>query len=128
MRVIEPGWATRFYGMTVTPQIAAAAHEQLTDPTIADLVDAHLAINYSYFGAIDKTLAGFVVLDDEGDDFTLLDLRDGGQIWWQDHETRELELRHDKLGSDKPAKKPKGTRAVATPELCARYQWLVWLL
>ncbi len=128
MRAIEPGWATRFYGMTITPQIAAAAHEHLTDHTIADLVDAHLARNYSYFGAIDKTLSGFVVLDDAGDDFTLLDLRDGGQIWWQDHETREVSLRYDKLGSDKPAKKPKGTRSLATPALCARYQWLVWLL
>jgi hypothetical protein len=128
VRAIEPGWATRFYGMTVTPETAAAAHEHLTDDTIADLVDAHLASNYSYFGAIDKTLSGFVVLDDTGDDFTLLDLRDGGQIWWQDHETREVSLRHDKLGSDKPAKKPKGTRALATPALCARYQWLVWML
>ena len=67
MRVIDPGWASRFYGMDVSPAVAAAAHEHLTDNETEDLVDAHLGINYAYFGAIDKTLAGFVILDDEGD-------------------------------------------------------------
>ena len=148
MQAIEPTWATRFYGMPVTPEIAAAAHEHLTDPEIVDLVDAHLGINYGYFGAIDKTLAGFVVLDDTGDDFTLLDLRDGGQVWWQDHETRELALHYDTLAdlvathdelaradadADRDAiaerRRPtqaRASRAVTTPALCARYQWLVW--
>jgi len=95
--------------------------ETLTDPTVADLVDAHLGINYSYFGAIDKTLSGFVILDNTGDDYTLLDLRDGGQVWFQDHETRDVVLRSDKVA--KPTR-----RVVSTPELCARYQWLVWML
>ena len=97
MRVVDPGWASRFYGMDVPPQVAAAAREHLTDTASEDLVDAHLGINYAYFGAIDKTLSGFVVLDDEGDNYTLLDLRDGQQIWWQDHETREVVLKLDKL-------------------------------
>ena len=136
MATLEPEWASRFYGMRVGPEIAALADEHLTDPTIEDLVDAHLAINRPYFGAIDKTLAGFVVLDSAGDDYTLFDLRDGGQVWWQDHETRALELRHDSLADhvghrDAPAEtprlSPRGTRAVSTPALAARYQWLVWL-
>src|SRR6185312_3638511 len=97
---MHPEWASRFYGMAVAPEVVrAAANERLTDRDIFDLVDAHLGINYGYFGAIDKTLSGFVVLDSTGDDFTLLDVRDGGQVWWQDHETRDLELRHDSLAA-----------------------------
>ncbi|MEO8845724.1 MAG: histone H1-like repetitive region-containing protein [Kofleriaceae bacterium] len=130
-------WATRFYGMTVTAEVAAAAVERLTDPSIEDLVDAHLGINYAYFGAIDKTLAGFVVLESAGDDYTVLDVRDGGQVWWQDHETRGVELRHDSLAAfrassdgqaETPKLAPRSRRRVTTPALCARYQWLVWLL
>ncbi|MEO8553559.1 MAG: hypothetical protein ABI678_26475, partial [Kofleriaceae bacterium] len=130
---MHPEWASRFYGMVVDPDVAAAAHERLTDPGIADLVDAHLAINYAYFGAIDKTLSGFVVLSSTGDDFMLLDLRDGGQIWWQDHETRALDLRHDSLADylarrEDVALVARGAREVSSPALCARYQWLVWFL
>ena len=127
---MDPGWATAFYGMTVTPEIAAAADEALTDRAVTDLVDAHLGINHAYFGAIDKTLAGFVILDDTGDDYTLLDLRAGGQVWWQSHETRELSLVRDSLAAgDAPAGLvARSTRRVTTPALCARYQWLVWLL
>ncbi|HET9991594.1 MAG TPA: hypothetical protein VFQ65_23865, partial [Kofleriaceae bacterium] len=135
---MHPEWASRFYGMTVAPEVVrAASDERLTDRSIVDLVDAHLAINFGYFGAIDKTLAGFVVLDSTGDDFTLLDVRDGGQVWWQDHETRELELRHASLAAylargdgqaETPKLAPRGSRAITTPALCARYQWLVWML
>src|SRR5262245_4833682 len=57
---IEPAWATRFYGMTVSKEVAAAANDHLTDSSITDLVDAHLGINEAYFGGIDKTLSGFV--------------------------------------------------------------------
>ena len=39
-----------------------------------------------YFGAIDKNLSGFFILDDKVDDFTLLDVRDTNQIYYQDHE------------------------------------------
>jgi len=134
---MHPEWASRFYGMAVGPDVVRAIDEGLTNREIFDLVDAHLGINYGYFGAIDKTLSGFVVLDSTGDDFTLLDVRDGGQVWWQDHETRELELRHDSLAAylargDGQAETPKlaarAKRAVTTPALCARYQWLVWML
>ena len=148
MRVIDPGWASRFYGMDVSPIVAAAAHERLTESAFDDLVDAHLGINYAYFGAIDKTLAGFVVLDDEGDNYTLLDLRDGRQIWWQDHETREVVLEFDRLDdlvivrreleaedADRDAIKAayraqaaKRSRSVSSDALLGRYQWLVWLL
>jgi len=131
MQAIEPGWATRFYGVTVSKEVAAAVREQLTDRTITDLVDAHLAINQAYFGGLDKTLSGFVILDDEGDDYTLLDVRDSGQIWWQDHETRELSLRFNNLAdmaADRAAKQPEHRRPVTSPQLCERYQWLVWVL
>ena len=147
MRVLDPGWASRFYGMSVSPALAAAAHESLTDGEREDLVDAHLGINYAYFGAIDKTLAGFVVLDDEGDNYMLFDLRDSGQVWWQDHETRELVLKFDQLDdliavrgaldaddADKgsieeayAATAAKSTRSVSSEALLGRYQWLVWL-
>jgi hypothetical protein len=131
MQSIEPGWASRFYGMPVSAEVAAATRERLTDRSIADLVDAHLAINRAYFGSVDKTLSGFVILDDEGDNYTLLDVRDGGQVWWQDHETREVSLRFDSLDdvrANRPAKQPRHRRRVTTRALCARYQWLVWLL
>jgi hypothetical protein len=120
MAAIESGW-TRFYGLPVPQELAAAATEHMIDTSVEDLVDAHLGINYSYFGAIDKTLSGFVITDDEGDNYTLVDLRDTGQTWWQDHETREIELRGAKTA--KPARK-----VVSTPDLLARYQWLVWQL
>src|SRR5689334_20134868 len=97
MRVVDPGWASRFYGMDVSPGVAAAVQEHLTERDTDDLVDAHLKANFAYFGAIDKTLSGFVILDDEGDNYSLLDLRDGKQVWWQDHETRDLVLEYDEL-------------------------------
>ncbi|MBB5873895.1 putative DNA-binding WGR domain protein [Allocatelliglobosispora scoriae] len=140
---------SRFYGLTVTAETAAAVSEGLTTPDVDDLVEAHLATNYAYFGAIDKTLAGFVVLDDEGDNYTLLDLRGDGRIWWQDHETRELYARFDTLadwtafrdevgqGGDESELRDayqgglgNGVESVgpSTSELAERYQWLVWLL
>src|SRR6476620_10629586 len=127
MQAIEPGWATRFYGVAVSSEVAAATREHLTDRTIHDLVDAHLVINQAYFGGIDKTLAGFVILDDEGDNYTLLDARDSGQIWWQDHETRDVELRYDTLDdmrADRRATEARHRRTVTSADLCARYQWL----
>src|SRR6187402_2956264 len=120
MAAIESGWS-RFYGLPVPQDLAAAATEHMIDTSVEDLVDAHLGINYSYFVAIDKTLSGFVITDDEGDNYTLVDLRDTGQTWWQDHETREIELRGAKTAQ--PSRK-----VVSTPDLLARYQWLVWQL
>ncbi|MEJ2578989.1 MAG: hypothetical protein P8Z68_07815, partial [Kineosporiaceae bacterium] len=88
--VADESVAERFYGMRVDPQVIEAAQENLTDQAGVDLVAAHLGVNYSYFGAIDKTLSGFVILDDEGDNYTLCDVRGDGAVWWQDHEEREV--------------------------------------
>ena len=50
--------------ITLTPEeIAAARDEGLTDIETPDLFAAHLGRNYGYFGALDKTLSGFVLLD-----------------------------------------------------------------
>ncbi|MEU1573380.1 WGR domain-containing protein [Streptomyces collinus] len=141
---------SRFYGLPITPRMLEASDEHLTGPYDGDLVNAHLSANYSYFGAIDKTLAGFFVLDDEGDNYTLLDVRGDGRVWWQEHETRELYDRFDSLedwvsfkkelddGADedelrdayptgRPA--PRNPPGVPTTDtLAGRYQWLVWLL
>lgn len=83
---------SRFYALPVTETVADAIASDFANLDDDDLATAHLRWNRLYFGAIDKTLSGFVVLDDAGDDYTLLDLRGDGRIWWQDHETRELEL------------------------------------
>lgn len=88
---------SRFYALPLTEQIVAAITSDFAALDVPDLVQAHLGNNPRYFGGIDKTLSGFVVLDDEGDNYTLLDLRGGGQIWWQDHETRRVEPRFASL-------------------------------
>ncbi|MFI9508986.1 hypothetical protein [Nocardia sp. NPDC052566] len=135
--------ASRYFGSAVPTSVTDAIDDCLLDHWVGDrghLVDAHLALNYPYFGAIDKSLSGFVVLDDEGDDYTLLDLRGGGGVWWQDHETRELMLYFDSLGHwladrageaadfrpESPAPDEEPTPSSA--ELAQRYQWLMWLL
>ncbi|MGW6726169.1 SMI1/KNR4 family protein [Nocardia sp. NPDC055029] len=151
--------ASRYFGVPVPARVADAMDDQLLEYWVGDrgsLVDAHLAINYPYFGAIDKSLSGFVVLDDEGDDYTLLDLRGSGRVWWQDHETRELELWFDSFDDwsaylveleraeandeDERSKfdirdsfRPSSSAADTGPtptsaELAQRCQWLVWLL
>ncbi|GIG68276.1 WGR domain-containing protein [Phytomonospora endophytica] len=140
------GSLDRFYGMPVPPEVAAAITERLTEPGEPDPVTAHLRPNHAYFGAIDKTLAGFAIIDDHGDDYTLVDLRGGGAIWWQDHETREIHHRlnsiadwpsflrdrdageDDGFGAHAVGEPPPHGRAVSTVELAGRYQWLVWLL
>lgn len=88
---------SRFYALPLTEQIVAAITSDFAALDVPDLVQAHLGNNPRYFGGIDKTLSGFVVLDDEGDNYTLLDLRGGGQVWWQDHETRRVEPRFASL-------------------------------
>lgn len=88
---------SRFYALPVTAAIAAAVDTDFADTQTSDLVHAHLSRNPLYFGGIDKTLSGFVVLDDAGDNYTLIDVRGGGQVWWQDHETRQVEPRFASL-------------------------------
>ncbi|MGV9818749.1 WGR domain-containing protein [Nocardia xishanensis] len=151
--------ASRYFGVPVPTRVADAIDDRLLEYWVGDrgpLVDAHLAINYPYFGAIDKSLSGFVVIDDEGDDYTLLDLRGSGRVWWQSHETRELELWFDSLddwlayrdeleraeANDEdersrfdirdsfrpPSPAADSEPAPAGAELAERYQWLMWLL
>jgi hypothetical protein len=140
--------ASRFYGMPITKEILVAREERLTDLKEADLVRAHLMRNYSYFGAIDKTLSGFVVLSDNGDNYYLLDARDTGQVYWQDHDTRDIYIQFDALGDYLGFKKElaasteakeadikkawttkkekKSLKNISTLDLAMRYQWLVW--
>ncbi|MGE3768981.1 MAG: hypothetical protein AB7L94_42405, partial [Kofleriaceae bacterium] len=147
---------SRFYGVDVPREIEAAASETLTHSEYSDLVDRHLAINYGYFGAIDKTLAGFVVLDDTGDDYVLYDARDSKQLFFQEHEERIVYRTFDSLADKRAAAEAiakakaeaddeddvdsreiersfhatqsRGTRRISTPALLDRYQWLVWIL
>ena len=78
----------RFYAMSLPKLVLVARDEGLTDQRTEDLFEAHLSRNYGYFGAVDKTLSGFVVLDNSGDDAWLYDARDTGAIYFQDHEDR----------------------------------------
>jgi len=146
--------ARRFYALPIDDDAYAASDENLTDQAGDDLVAAHLGRNYGYFGAIDKTLSGFYVMGDEGDNYYLADLRDSGQVWWQDHETRDVSLafadlddyvafrdaRAEAQADDdndddddiaarfRPRKlKATGERRPSTADLLARYQWLMWL-
>ncbi len=137
---------SRFYGLPITAEMVAVSTARLADPTVGDLVEAHLAINHSCFGAVDKTLAGFFILDQEGGDYTLLDVRGDGRVWWQDHETRELRPIFASLYDwllFKDDRRPGGSTddlraggswdgpcagTTATPSLSERYQWLVRLL
>lgn len=93
---------SRFYGATVPPLAAKLRDEQLTYATAArlDLVSAHLKPNFTPFGALDKTLAGFMILDDTGDDYTLLDLAaKRGQVYYLDHDTQSLTVRWPDLAT-----------------------------
>ncbi len=113
------------------------------------LVDAHLKSNFAYFGSLDKTLSGFFVLDSEGDDYTLFDLREPkGQVWFLDHDELELTPRFESLEAyqrwrdqaDQARRKGDETlslprpikdrskRKPATARLWRRFRWLVWLL
>ena len=136
--------------MPISDEIAAARDEGLTDIETPDLFAAHLGRNYGYFGALDKTLSGFVLLDNTGDDAWLLDLRDTGAVYFQDHEERDFTVRFASL-ADYVAWKaetaqarekdedtdeiderwqiseaPAATKTPTTPELAKRLQWAVW--
>jgi hypothetical protein len=139
----------RFYGRDIPEQVLAVIDEGLTCHDAPDLVAAHLSVNFSYFGAIDKTLSGFVILDDEDDNYTLWDARGDGSVWWQDHEERQLyhefasiedwiEYRsllangmdekdaRAMMGEAPPAEERPGVPT--TNVILQRFQWLVWLL
>lgn len=89
--------STDFYNFSVTKTMRKLSAETLTASHIQNLVEAHFSTNYSYFGSIDKTLSGFFVLNNDGDDCLLLDRRDSQQIFLQSHEDRQLSLRFDGL-------------------------------
>lgn len=132
---------SRFYGFPLTEQIVAAIKSDFAAVDVPDLVQAHLGNNPRYFGGIDKTLSGFVVLDDKDDNYTLLDLR-SGRVWWQDHETRWVEPRFASLADyrasrpgmwEKEAKLDErddcastlSPQDLASANLLTRYQWLM---
>lgn len=87
----------RFYGAKV-PKAAVSVEDQALAHEQDDLVKAHLSRNFAYFGAIDKTLSGFMILSDEDDNYLLYDLRKpNGPIYFQDHETRECYPKFESL-------------------------------
>lgn len=94
-----------FYGMPIPKLAITLASEGLTCMETSDLWLGHMKYNYGYFGMIDKTLSGFVVLDNTDDDYLLYDARepDGqgergrGQVWFQSHDDRTLRLDFDSL-------------------------------
>lgn len=153
-----PSARSTFYGLPVPALAEKLTIERLTygakRPSGMTLVEAHLRSNFAYFGSLDKTLSGFYVLDDAGDDYTLLDLREPkGQVWFLDHDELNLTARFDSLDaykrwrddvarveaaarkSDDDAELPavprsvkeRTTRSPTTAELWLRYRWLVWL-
>jgi predicted DNA-binding WGR domain protein len=152
--------ARRHFALDIPDRVLEAIDSELLSYWTGDgevgLVEAHLRNNYAYFGAVDKSLTGFVVLDDEGDNFTMLDLRGDGRVWWQDHETRDVVLWLDSFddwlafraeveaaqaddNDDRsewaireefqPATgEPETGSAPTSAELVERWQWLVWFL
>jgi hypothetical protein len=146
--------SSRFYGIAVPPAAEKLCREDLTFARTkkSDLVEAHLLSNFAYFGSIDKTLSGFYILDNEGDDYTLFDLREkNGQVYFLDHDEMILSVRFDSLAAyakwrtaaDKANSsddsddivvplpkepKPRASREPKTSKLWGRYRWLVWLL
>ncbi|MFO0723358.1 MAG: hypothetical protein U1E65_06225 [Myxococcota bacterium] len=137
---------SRYYGLPVPEELLPERDENLTDLETEDLFRAHLSSNYGYFGSLDKTLSGFVILSNEGDDAWLFDARDTGAVWFQDHEERHFSPRFGSLAdyagwrADKAqhpddeavdarwalAEEPQPKRAVSTPDLAKRLQWAVW--
>lgn len=140
---------SRFYGLSIPDLVLDVIEEGLTDLETNDLFTAHLARNRAYFGAVDKTLSGFVVLSDRGDDFFLLDSRDTGWVYWQDHEERTftpcfrslseyLEFHKTQNSNSESFRSllpsltihdlPQSNKSISTVELAVRYQWAVWCL
>lgn len=140
---------SRFYDVSIPDLVLDVIEEGLTDLETNDLFTAHLARNRAYFGAVDKTLSGFVVLSDRGDDFFLLDSRDTGWVYWQDHEERTftpcfrslseyLDFRKTQNSNSESFRSllpslpihdlPQNNKSISTAELAVRYQWVVWFL
>lgn len=131
----DPKLEDHFYAAKIPALARKLCTEQLTYAgQMEDLVDAHLKPNYQYFGSLDKTLAGFYILDATGDDYTLLDLRDDvAQIYFQEHdaEVREVKVRWASLSDythKKRTGKDRASRDPSTARLWRRYLWISVLL
>lgn len=135
----------RFYGASIPKQALALRDEDLTYAldTKLSLVDAHLSPNDGYFGALDKTLSGLFILDDTGDDYTVLDLREAkGHVYYLGHDEISLTPHWKSLADyakwraaqskDEPRTLPrafeaKPKRSPDTRRLWLRMRWLSWL-
>ena len=128
----------RFYSVEIPAALPEIRSEKLiTDIEADDLFAAHLYINNAWFGALDKTLSGFVIIEVTGDDYYLFDARDSGWVYCMSHVDRRITpcfesleayrlYRKQNAGHPILTHEPECKRAVSTLELAERYQWTVW--
>lgn len=128
----------RFYSLEIPAALPEIRIEKLvTDIEVNDLFAAHLYINNAWFGALDKTLSGFILLEVTGDDYYLFDARDSDWVYCMSHVDRRITPCFESLeayrayrqqGSGHPVltNEPESKKAVSTVELAERYQWTVW--
>lgn len=128
----------RFYSLEIPAILPDICSEQQIPNLEADnLFAAHLHINNALFGALDKTLSGFVILEVAGNDYYLFDARDSGWVYCMSHIDRRITPCFESLeayrafrqqGSGHPVltHEPESKRAVSTLELAERHQWTVW--
>jgi hypothetical protein len=128
----------RFYSLEIPEALPDVRSEQLiTDLETDDLFAAHLHINNAWFGAMDKTLSGFVILEVKDYDYYLFDARDSGWVYCQSHTDRRITpcfeslekhqaFRQQGPGHPVLTHQPESKRFVSTEELAERHQWTVW--
>lgn len=128
----------RFYSVEIPEALPEIRSEKLvTDIAADDLFAAHLYINNASFGALDKTLSGFVILEVTGDDYYLFDARDSGWVYCMSHIDRRITpcfesleayrlYRQQGAGHPVVTQEPECKKPVPTLELAERYQWTVW--
>jgi hypothetical protein len=128
----------RFYSLEIPGALLDVRSEQLiTDLETDDLFAAHLHINNAWFGAMDKTLSGCVILEVTGDDYYLYDARDSGWVYCQSHTDRRITpcfeslekyqaFRRQGPGHPVLTHQPVSKKCVSTVELAERHQWTVW--
>jgi hypothetical protein len=128
----------RFYSLEIPGALPDVRSEQLiTDLETDDLFAAHLHINNAWFGAMDKTLSGFVILEVKDYDYYLFDARDSGWVYCQSHTDRRITPCFESLeaysafrqqGPGHPVlmHQPVSKKCVSTFDLTERYQWAVF--
>lgn len=128
----------QFYSLNLPDVLQDTRAEQyIVDVDITNLFAAHLHSNNVHFGALDKTLSGFVMIDIQGDDYYLYDARDSGWVYCQTHTDRTIKPYFESLeaylaslqqqtGRSPIGHRPESNKAVPTVELAERYQWAVW--